>query len=97
MNNIQTIIDLLNDAYKCDPDAMQNLVKSRVNCNATLANHSTIQVGVTKENSYTVGLLGILNGIVGTQKDGKTGWICAVYDDDYEMLLGFEVLEEDKK
>lgn len=66
---VDDVIELLNDAFAKDPEAMCNLVIARVACNDGLADHPTIQVGKYGEE-YKVGIIGILNGIFGTADDG---------------------------
>jgi hypothetical protein len=70
----------LNTLVALDPDAMMALVESRVPCNEVLADHPTVQVHVGEGGQPMVGLLGILNGLVG---DGR---LCAVYDDNGRLL-----------
>jgi hypothetical protein len=63
-------IDVLNRALEADPQAMRNLVETRVRCNEALADDPTIQV-MREFGGFSVGFLGVLNGIFGT--DGR-GW-----------------------
>ena len=87
---IQEVVDLLNGAMEDDPEAIQNLVNSRVECNAKLTEHPTIQVGsYYEEGKNHVGLLGIFNGLFGVDDEGW-GPIAAVFDDD-DKLLRFEL------
>lgn len=74
------VVALLNEAVKLDPAAMHALVESRVPCNEALADHPTIQVSVYDERTgeptpgqFKVGILGILNGLFGTD---SAGWGC---------------------
>ena len=66
---IDEVISLLNDALEKDPEAIHNLVTTRITCNAILADHPTIQVGKF-DNEYKVGIIGIFNGIFGIADDG---------------------------
>ena len=75
MNVATQIVDLLNEALKLDPDAIQKLIEIRVSCNKSLADHPTIRV--RNDDGDKVGLLGILNGL--TTK-GEV-YITAVFDD----------------
>lgn len=75
----QIFVDVLNRAFKADPDALQSLVFSRVNCNDTLAKDPTICV--YGDNEYTVGLVGILNGIC----TELTGEKIAVATDEFKV------------
>lgn len=77
-NNIylENAVKILNEALKLDPQATQNLVNNRVECNEQLAKHPTIGVGYIdhwiksgmknfSDNAvYCIGLLGIINGIL---------------------------------
>ena len=68
-------LDLLNQATALDPKAMWDLVGSRVPCNGAMADHPTVQCGQGEGGPYTVGLLGILNGLFGTSDAGpRAGW-----------------------
>jgi hypothetical protein len=77
---LQEVVDLLNGLVKLDALAMSELCKTRVECNDALANHPTVQVtriapagGFVRTigpEVYSVGLVGILNGIFGTYEDG---------------------------
>lgn len=65
-SDIEKILQVLNEAYLADPQAIHALVCNRVPCNEKLANHPTIQVQINpvfNEEVYIVGLLGIINGI----------------------------------
>lgn len=76
IRNIVTIdraITLLNEILELDSKALHSLINSRVSCNKELANHPTIQVN----EFHQVGLLGVLNGLFGIDKNGWGG-ICMV-------------------
>jgi len=80
------VVALLNEAVKLDPVAMHALVEARVPCNKALADHPTIQVSAYDEltgeptpNWFKVGILGILNGLFGTDSAGW-GYITANFD-----------------
>ena len=86
-------IELLNEFLLRDPDAVSDLFRYRVCCNAELAAIPTIQVSygpATEEESgasaldvgkTSLGLLGLLNGLFGVDDRGL-GFIAAVYDDE---------------
>lgn len=76
---VDNAIKLLNEFYKIDPNAMDALVKARVPCNDDLANHPTVQVGVKPDGGYQVGILGILNGLFGTD-DRDIGFIAGDFE-----------------
>ena len=65
-------IEVLNDALERDPIAITQLVNLRVNCNPQLVNHPTIQSSVYHGTSK-VGVLGLINGIVGNSPSGVIG------------------------
>ena len=64
--DINIFIRILNEAYAADPAAIHALICNRVPCSQALADHPTIQVEantVASKESYSVGLLGVINGI----------------------------------
>lgn len=87
------IIEYMNDVLRLDSEAILALCEHRVPCNAALTLHPTTQVGGSGDEAPpVVGMLGILNGMVGVRADGW-GYICAVYDDD-NKLIRFELTSE---
>ena len=94
-------VNLLNEMVKLDPAAMKLMVEARVECNKTLADHPTVQVGskapaihslcleseqaLVYTAEYRVGFLGVLNGLFGTQEGGK-------YDGWGAISAGFNVV-----
>ena len=85
------LIKRLNEISKTDPTAMEWLLKNRVECNDALADHPTVQVN-SEGDKPMVGMLGILNGLVGAIDDDgpKKGWgfIAAKWDDE-QGFTGF--------
>lgn len=79
-----TIIERLNSIVAADSDAVKLLIESRVPCNDELADHPTCQVG-QDDNCNTVGLLGILNGILAKDSNGW-GYLCAELDDNGKLI-----------
>lgn len=77
--SVNQAIELLNSAVAADDIAMECLIESRVECNKALADHPTIQVAGHGTGTYTVGLLGILNGLFGISETGF-GIIAANYE-----------------
>lgn len=75
------IINFMNELIDLDYKAIESLVEHRVPCNEGLANHSTIQTARDDKGKSIVGLLGILNGIVGKDEDGW-GFIAANFEKD---------------
>lgn len=81
------VLRVLNEAAIADRSAIEDLLDQRVPCNMTLANHPTIQV--SPDTPITVGVLGMLNGIV----ERLTGQRVAACYDDAGRLLGFKKWE----
>ncbi len=89
------VIRVLNSAVECDKDAIHKLVEFRVRCNTTLAQHPTIQVRTTQESTSTgpatrvdvhrVGLIGILNGILGVD-EFEQAYLAGSYDGDGKLI-----------
>ncbi|HEV8702573.1 MAG TPA: hypothetical protein VGV60_14970 [Candidatus Polarisedimenticolia bacterium] len=102
----QDVVDLLNDASTKDAKAVRALIAARVECNAALGEHPTIQTGKiggrrlsrsTGVGGYEVGLLGILNGIFGTFDNGW-GCITAICDEHApDTPIRFEVCDNSGK
>ncbi len=89
---LQDTLVFLNELLSLDQKAMQTLVDQRVNCSKQLADHPTVQVcgyripvdfieGQDSVPGYSVGLLGILNGLFGSDAE-RWGAIAAVYEAD---------------
>lgn len=67
---LSAIADLMNEAFRLDPDAISELAETRVPCNQALADHPVIQVRADRPGApCRVGLLGLLNGL--TQPTGS--------------------------
>lgn len=85
---IDQAIKLLNEALSADPKAISELISFRVACSKTLDSHPSIQCGF-RNNTTTIGLLGILNGLFGTYEEG-CGPISAIVESDLRTIIGFE-------
>lgn len=85
------IIGSLNEYLGLDQEAMASLVEFRVPANDSLLNHPSVQVAVDEGSSPMVGILGILNGILGVIPGSQVGYITAVFDDQNNKLLRFEL------
>lgn len=89
------VILLLNSAVECDKAAMHKLVEFRVRCNSALAQHPTIQVRTGQESNsigaaalvdvHRVGLLGILNGVLGMDEFDQA-YLAGSYDDEGKLI-----------
>ena len=80
---LSAAIQVLNEALKADSAAMNELMGRRVQCNAALADHPTIQVGY--HDGTTVRPIGLINGIL-EPICGKV--ICMMQDED-DKIIGF--------
>jgi hypothetical protein len=88
---VKDTVAFLNELVKVDRGAMVRLFgDGRTHCNEALAKHPTVQVGYTKGKRYasggtsevkiySVGLLGILNGLFGVDAE-DWGTIAACYE-----------------
>lgn len=95
------IVELLNDLYRKDPQAMHDLIEHRVRCNEVLAAHPTVPVARPEDNDGgLLGVLGLLNGLCGSWDEQTAprphlayfGPVCAFYDQD-GFLRGFDLSE----
>lgn len=86
------IVAYLNDLLEHDREAITRLVGSRVECNRSLADHPTCEVGV-QEEGWDVGMLGVLNGVC--RIDGPCyGPVVAVLDEETNEIIRFEVAKD---
>jgi hypothetical protein len=99
----QRIVNVLNEAFAADADAMHNLIETRVPINDKLAHHPTIQCVAIDERGvkprYAFGILGLLNGLCGVNEHGW-GPVAASFNDDvnspsFGKLEKFILLRED--
>ena len=72
---IQDAIDLLNDLLKLDYDCISRLITTRLYCNDQIVNHPTVTVYSEASGSASLGLMGMINGLFGTNENGA-GPIC---------------------
>lgn len=91
----QQVVDFLNSLLTVDRDAVDALIKNRVPCNTAMREHPTVQVDIDETKQARVGLLGILNGLVGVDTDGW-GFVTVKYDDDMG-IIGFILTPPRKK
>lgn len=90
-----TIIDFLNELIVLDRDAISALINTRVPCNKQFSEHETIQVLAGENETYSVGLLGILNGLCGVDENGW-GFIVAEVNEKDDKVERF-IHSKDKK
>lgn len=92
---VRKAIESLNEAFKADPKAVWTLMNAYTPCNEALADHPTVQV-ISKEvegkETFTVGPLGLINGVVEAALGHR---ICIMTSDENEKgqrtLLGFDI------
>ena len=87
---VDDLIAFLNQALETDPAAISTLFRRRVACNLAMADHPTIQV----HSDFTVGPLGLLNGLFGIREDGY-GHLTAMWGDSISRILYFERMKRD--
>ena len=81
---IDAAIKVLNEMVEADREAVQLLIETRVPCNDALADHPTVQVH-SEHGRHSVGLLGVINGLLGADTDGW-GFVCASFDDKMQLI-----------
>ena len=86
--SIEDVCEILNDLLKIDYDACFRLVNHRETCNVKVYNHPTIMVAEIA-GEYTVGIIGLLNGMFGIREDGF-GQLCYNMDNDSEKITEFK-------
>jgi hypothetical protein len=90
----KNVCNLLNEMLELDYKSTKKLVEYRVPCNEKIADHPTIQVQKFKTDKFPkVGLIGVINGMFGTRKDGM-GAIC--YEIDLGKIIRFKPTPEKK-
>lgn len=70
-------IKFIDSLAEIDPGGLSRLLLTRVPCNAAMADHPTLQVQVIDEGKgeFSIGLLGLLNGLFGKFDSGPMeGW-----------------------
>jgi hypothetical protein len=83
---IESVCETLNSLLELEPETMQSLLAFRVECGQAMAEHETVQVKDEGAGKYTVGILGLLNGVFGKDENGN-GNLCAMYSNG--KLAGF--------
>jgi len=79
----EKMADFLNGLLELDRPAIAALIANRVPCNEKLAEHHSVQV--TKQHGGChVTMLGILNGLCGSNDTNGWGGLVAVFDEHEE-------------
>jgi len=85
-------IRVLNEAFEADPTAISAMFSpmTRFLCNEELADHPTIQVRSYDDsvNPTTVGVLGLINGLL-ADEGNVAGAIAMMVDEDTGEITGF--------
>lgn len=93
---LEFAVEVLNQALESDPKAISTMMTQRFDCNRALTEHPTIQVS-EKEGRRTIGVMGLINGLFGVDKDGY-GFIAGIWETDQnnglDRLVGFKLLED---
>ncbi len=78
----ERIAKLLNDVIdETDPEELGIFLAHRVSCSRALADHPTVQVLTEEDGTLSVGILGLLNGLVGVDAEGR-GIVAVEIDED---------------
>ncbi len=86
---VQDAVDLLNELLKLDYDCISRLVTTRIPCNEQVADHPTVATYQdNRSQSSYLGLLGIINGLFGTNEAGS-GPICFLVEDN-DVISSFQ-------
>lgn len=100
--SIDDVLEVLNRIVNTDPQAAHDLIETRVDCSDALAKDPTIQVAKkevamlgTTAKFYSVGILGVLNGIFGVHDDNY-GAIQVTMEDD-GTVVGFSLTKQAKE
>lgn len=91
------VIDFLNSLLKIDSKALNTLIFNRVSCNKELGEHPTVQTLCDDNFNYSVGLLGLLNGMCGTNEDGWGFIVAKVNDSSNEIESFIHLKDKDNK
>lgn len=83
-------VRVLNEAFELDKGGLKALFRVKVATNDALSDHPTIQVLERPDNkgTYTLGVLGLLNGILGVDEN-SCGFVAGLFDDETDELVGF--------
>lgn len=95
--SINDILAFLNEINKLDPKFMKQLTTTRFPCSTELRDHETAQAHCYGEYSMdkpAMGLLGVLNGALGIDRN-HFGPVAAALDDS-GTLLGFKLTDTEK-
>ncbi len=98
---LRRAVAVLNRALEADPEAITELVNTRVTYNDALADDPTVQVGLVDEGIEggqvhrvcRLGPLGLINGLFGVD-EFQSGYIYAEGDRTSQVIQHFGIAEE---
>lgn len=86
------VLEVLNSALDCDPEAVSKLILNRVPCNEKLADHDHVTVAY-KNDEFRVGLIGFVNAILTKHGCDRVSFM---YHKDYpDSVIGFVPVEQE--
>ena len=91
--NIDDAIEYLNSVLEADPLALRALLCTFIPCNDKLAKHPTAIVSPVWQEGYTIGMMGLINGMFGIREDNYAA-ICYKIDMDRNEIIGFYRMDE---
>ena len=87
---IEKLADFMNDLLDNDPEAITKLVGNRVIVKSRIIiDHSTVIVGEEKDKKFSLGIIGLINGLIDLPMNNRLG---AEYDEDGK-LIGFRAVD----
>ena len=98
--NAEGVVEYLNDILETDADSLKKLIEFRVDCNDDLMAHENVLVLCDHDSKGNpvnprVGLLGVLNGMLGLRESGM-GQIAAEFDEDGHLHRFVVITEENE-
>jgi len=84
--SVQEVCVFLNEFLKLDSDCLTNLVNTRHKCNEKIVEHESIQVSCNTDGNFYVGLLGVLNGMFGTNETRAASIVAQINDFNGQIL-----------
>lgn len=93
---VKDVIAMLNEIQQLNPELMTDITMTRYPCNHAIRDHKTVQAHCFGDSSIEkpkVGLIGILNGLIGIDKN-HFGPIAAILEEN-GTLNGFTMTDTD--
>ena len=86
--SIDDVVEYLNSVLEADPLALRALLCTFIPCNKKLAKHPTAVVNPAWHEGYTIGVIGLINGMFGVGEDNYPA-ICYKIDTETNKVIGF--------